>query len=200
MVPPLVITTARLLHVLDDSSVNIALPSIQDELAVTPAHLPWTEQLFALGVPEDRIYIDRGFSGTTRPKRSGLDQALAAVWGGTVFTVTKFDRFARNMADANQILTDLSDRGVQFGLGASVYDWKDPFGRLFLQTLAMVAAFEATWGTCAPAKAWPWPSARASSRASSPNSPNPRSGRSAAATPLAKSPSRSRPPNLQSTI
>jgi DNA invertase Pin-like site-specific DNA recombinase len=60
-----------------------------------------------------------------------------------VFTVTKFDRFARNMAEANQILTDLSGRGVLFGLGASVYDWNDPFGRLFLQTLAMVAEFEA---------------------------------------------------------
>jgi hypothetical protein len=85
-----------------------------------------TEQLLALGVPEDRIYIDRGFSGTTRRNRGGLDQALAAVWDGSVFTVTKFDRFARNMAEANQILTDLSGRGVLFGLGGSVYDWKDP--------------------------------------------------------------------------
>ena len=42
MVPPLVIATAQLLQVLGDSSVNIALPSIQDELTVTPAHLPWT--------------------------------------------------------------------------------------------------------------------------------------------------------------
>ncbi|WP_326827751.1 hypothetical protein [Streptomyces sp. NBC_01751] len=40
MVPSLVIAPAQLLQVLDDSSVNIALP-IQDELAVTPAHLPW---------------------------------------------------------------------------------------------------------------------------------------------------------------
>jgi hypothetical protein len=42
MVPPLVIATARLLQVLDDSSVNITLPSLQDEFAVTSAHLPWT--------------------------------------------------------------------------------------------------------------------------------------------------------------
>jgi DNA invertase Pin-like site-specific DNA recombinase len=35
---------------------------------------------------------------------------------------------------------------VLFGLRASVYDWKDPFGRLFLQTLAMVAEFEANLG------------------------------------------------------
>ncbi|MEU6749473.1 recombinase family protein [Spirillospora sp. NPDC046719] len=88
-----------------------------------------TEQLLARGVPQDRVYIDRGFSGTTRRNRGGLDQA-AAVWPGTVFTVTKFDRFARNMAEANQILTDPSDRGVLFGLGGSVYDWNDPFGRV----------------------------------------------------------------------
>ncbi|MGI5488843.1 recombinase family protein [Microtetraspora malaysiensis] len=105
-----------------------------------------TEQLLVLGVADDRIYIDRGFSGTTRRNRAGLDQALAAVWNGSVFTVTKFDRFARNMAEANDILTDLSGRGVLFGLGASVYDWNDPFGRLFLQTLAMVAEFEANLG------------------------------------------------------
>ncbi|MDX3103454.1 recombinase family protein [Nonomuraea angiospora] len=105
-----------------------------------------TEQLLTLGVPEDRIYIDRGFSGTTRRNRAGLDQALAAVWNGSVFTVTKFDRFARNMAEANDILTGLSGCGVLFGLGASVYDWNDPFGRLFLQTLAMVAEFEANLG------------------------------------------------------
>ncbi len=60
--------------------------------------------------------------------------------------VTKFDRFARNMAEANETLTDLRGRGVLFGLGASVYDWNDPVGRLFLQTLAMVAEFEANIG------------------------------------------------------
>ncbi len=105
-----------------------------------------TEQLLALGVPEDRIYIDRGFSGTTRRNRNGLDQALAAVWPGSVFTVTKFNRFARNVEEACKILSDLSGRGVLFGMGASIYDWNDPFGRLFLQTLAMVAEFEANLG------------------------------------------------------
>ncbi|KAK1186553.1 hypothetical protein B7755_043375 [Streptomyces sp. NBS 14/10] len=39
---PLVIAPAQLLQVLDDSSPNITLRSIQDELAVTPAHLPRT--------------------------------------------------------------------------------------------------------------------------------------------------------------
>jgi DNA invertase Pin-like site-specific DNA recombinase len=40
----------------------------------------------------------------------------------------------------------LREREVLFGLGSSVYDWHDPFGKLFLQTLAMVAEFEANLG------------------------------------------------------
>lgn len=110
-----------------------------------------TDQLLALGVPKERIFIDRGFSGTTRRNRAGLDNALtaassaaaAAAGRQVVFTTTKFDRFARNMAEAGQILTDLRSRDVLFGLGSQIYDWNDPFGKLFLQTLAMVAEFEA---------------------------------------------------------
>ncbi|WP_327099268.1 recombinase family protein [Nocardia vinacea] len=60
-----------------------------------------------------------------------------------MLTTTKFDRFARNMAEAGEILTSLRQRDVLFGLGSQVYDWADPFGKLFLQTLAMVAEFEA---------------------------------------------------------
>src|ERR1700731_4875684 len=47
------------------------------------------------------------------------------------------------MAEASEILDRLRERGVLFGLGGQIYDWADPFGRLFLQTLAMVAEFEA---------------------------------------------------------
>jgi DNA invertase Pin-like site-specific DNA recombinase len=59
---------------------------------------------------------------TTRGDRSGVDQALAAVRDGAVFTVTKFNRFARNLAEAHGILTDLSGSGVLFALGGSAYD------------------------------------------------------------------------------
>jgi MFS family permease len=41
LVPLLVIATAQLMVVLDDSVVNIALPSIQRELGVDAVHLPW---------------------------------------------------------------------------------------------------------------------------------------------------------------
>ncbi|MEV0202079.1 hypothetical protein [Nonomuraea sp. NPDC050691] len=51
---------------------------------------------------------------------------------------------------SGEILTDLSGRGVLFGLRGSVYDWNDPFGRLFLQALAMVAELKADLGNAHP--------------------------------------------------
>ena len=47
------------------------------------------------------------------------------------------------MPDALDILNHLSARGVRFALGGSVYDWNDPFARMFLQILAVIAEFEA---------------------------------------------------------
>ena len=100
------------------------------------------QALAALGVPADRIYLDKGLTGTSRA-RPGLDQALAAVREGDTLTVTKLDRLARSVPDALDILTCLSARGVRFALGGSVYDWNDPFARMFLQILAVIAEFEA---------------------------------------------------------
>ena len=50
--------------------------------------------LQALGVAPERIYMDRGLTGTTRA-RPGLDQALAAVRAGDTLVVPKLDRLAR---------------------------------------------------------------------------------------------------------
>jgi DNA invertase Pin-like site-specific DNA recombinase len=100
------------------------------------------QQLAALGVPPERVYLDKGLTGTSR-NRPGLDQALAAVRQGDTFTVTKLDRLARSVPDALAILTQISERGVAFALGSSVYDWNDPFARMFLEILAVIAEFEA---------------------------------------------------------
>ncbi|MGC5668643.1 UNVERIFIED_CONTAM: MFS transporter [Kocuria sp. CPCC 205316] len=48
LVPLLVIATAQLMLVLDDSIVNIALPSIQRELDVSAVHLPWVVNAYIL--------------------------------------------------------------------------------------------------------------------------------------------------------
>ena len=98
------------------------------------------EALLKLGVAPDRIYTDRGFTGTNRA-RPGLDQALAAVRGGDTLVVPKLDRLARSVPDARAIGDDLAGRGVKLQLGASVYDPTDPMGKLFFNILATFAEY-----------------------------------------------------------
>ncbi|MFB4283688.1 recombinase family protein [Nonomuraea sp. MTCD27] len=78
------------------------------------------EILASLGVAEDRIYLDKDLTGTNRA-RPGLDQALAAVRSGDT----------------------LVTRGVRLSLGGSIYDPADPMSKMFVNMLAVFAAFEA---------------------------------------------------------
>jgi DNA invertase Pin-like site-specific DNA recombinase len=98
--------------------------------------------LIDLGVEPDRIYTDRGLTGTNRD-RPGLDQALAAVRAGDTLVVPKLDRLARSVPDARAIADTLAARGVRLALGASVYDPADPMGKMFFNILATFAEFEA---------------------------------------------------------
>ncbi len=98
--------------------------------------------LQALGVAPERVYVDRGLTGTHRD-RPGLRQALAACRAGDTLVVTKLDRLARSLPDARDIVDDLTNRGVKLNLGGSVHDPTDPVGRLLFNVLAMVAEFEA---------------------------------------------------------
>src|SRR5437763_828625 len=108
----------------------------QQDLAVQQARLQ------ELGVAPERIYMDRGLTGTTRA-RPGLDQALAAVRAGDTLVVPKLDRLARSVPDARQIADALVARGVKLALGTSVYDPTDPLGKMFFNILATFAEFEA---------------------------------------------------------
>src|SRR4051812_11920152 len=95
-----------------------------------------------LGVAPERIYMDRGLTGTNR-SRPGLDQALAAVRTGDTLVVPKLDRPARSVPDARTIADALVARGVKLALGSSVYDPVDPMGKMFFNILATFAEFEA---------------------------------------------------------
>ncbi len=94
--------------------------------------------LVSLGVAGDRIYMDRGLTGTNR-SRPGLDQALAAVRRGDTLVVPKL---ARSVPDARDIADGLIARGVRLALGSSVYDPADPMGKMFFNILATFAEFE----------------------------------------------------------
>ncbi|EBA4458866.1 recombinase family protein [Salmonella enterica] len=99
------------------------------------------EALVKLGVSEDRIYTDKGLTGSKR-QRPGLDQALAAVRRGDTLVVPKLDRLARSVPDAREIADALQARGVKLALGACVYDPEDPVGKMFFNVLATFAEFE----------------------------------------------------------
>lgn len=99
------------------------------------------EVLVRLGVSPDKIYIDKGLTGSNR-QRPGLDQALAAVRHGDTLVVPKLDRLARSVPDAYQIADALQAQGVKLALGTSLYDPADPMGKMFFNALATFAEFE----------------------------------------------------------
>lgn len=98
--------------------------------------------LTALGVLPENLYVGHGLTGTNR-ERPGLGKALAAVRAGDTLVVTKLDRLARSLPDARDIADELNRKGVALSLGGSIYDPKDPVGRLLFNVLGMVAEFEA---------------------------------------------------------
>jgi DNA invertase Pin-like site-specific DNA recombinase len=108
-----------------------------------PARLTAQREILAsLGVPPDRVYLDKGLTGTTRA-RPGLDQALAAVRAGDALVVPKLDRLARSVPDARDIGDTLVTRGVRLSLGGTIYDPADPMSKMFFNMLAVFAEFEA---------------------------------------------------------
>jgi DNA invertase Pin-like site-specific DNA recombinase len=99
------------------------------------------QTLFGLGVVGERIYLDRGLTGTNR-RRPGLDQALTAVRSGDTLVVPKLDRLARSVPDARDIGDSLVARGVKLSLGGAIYDPSDPMGKMFFNILATFAESE----------------------------------------------------------
>lgn len=76
-------------------------------------------------------------------RRPSKVTALAACRAGDTLVVTKLDRLARSVADAHDIVKELTARGVRLNLGGSVHDPTDPVGKPAFTALAMVAEFEA---------------------------------------------------------
>lgn len=97
--------------------------------------------LRALGVEDEQIFVDRGYTGTNRA-RPGLREALAASRKGDTFVIAKLDRLARSLPDARDIVEELTRRQVKLSIGGSIHDPNDPVGRLLFNMLAMVAEFE----------------------------------------------------------
>jgi integrase/recombinase XerD len=72
-------------------------------------------------VSSKRIYVDHGLTGRNRD-RPGLREALAACRAGDTLVVTKFDRLARSLPDARDIVEELTAAEVRLNIGGSVHD------------------------------------------------------------------------------
>jgi DNA invertase Pin-like site-specific DNA recombinase len=120
--------------------------------------------LLSVGVDEGRIYSDVGFTGKNA-QREGLRQALAAVREGDTLVVPKMDRLARNVEDTLQIVRELTERGVIFQMGQTVYDPHDPWSKLFLTFLAAIAEAEGRWISLRTQEGWRGRACGRSSRA-----------------------------------
>ncbi|MBT2497592.1 recombinase family protein [Agromyces sp. ISL-38] len=124
-------------------------------------------KLLTLGVDQERIYIDHGFTGKTMT-RAGLDQALAACREGDVFAVPAIDRLARNALGTLELLKELHERDIVFSLNGIVYDPNDPMAKLFFTMLAAVAEAEGGWISIRTREAMARPSVRAKLRGRQP--------------------------------
>ena len=116
------------------------------------------EALAALGVPDERIYLDKGLTGTNRA-RPGLDQALAAVPSATPSWSPDYDGSPARSLTPGQIGDSLVARGVKLSLGGTLYDPDDPMGKMFFNILATFCrrVRGRPPSGCGPARAWPWP-------------------------------------------
>src|SRR5580658_5285175 len=146
------------------------------------------QALAALGAPDDRNYLDKGLTSTSRA-RPGLDQALAAVRSGDTLVVPKLDRLARSVPDARHIGDSLVARGIKLSLGGTIYDPADRSASCSSTSWPPSPNSKSTSSGSAPAKAWPSPAPKASCAASSPSSPPASKPSSPACTPPAITPS-----------
>lgn len=97
------------------------------------------EKLLAAGV--DRLYEEK--KSGTNTDRPQLQEALAYVREGDVFTVTKIDRLARSAADLLNIVNQLTAKKVEFRVLDQNIDTTTNEGAFMLTMLGAFAQFEA---------------------------------------------------------
>jgi len=82
-----------------------------------------------------KVFKDHGVSGTLA-SRPALDEALAYVREGDVFTVWKLDRLGRSTKNVLEVIDRLNDAGVGFRSLTEGLDTTGPMGKAMLTVLA----------------------------------------------------------------
>lgn len=95
--------------------------------------------LLALGAAPDRVYLDAGLVGMTRP-RPALGETLAALRSGDTLVLTALFRLARSTQDAVGLLGRLIDGQVQLVVGDVRYPMDGSALRLLVEGLEVADA------------------------------------------------------------
>ncbi len=82
-----------------------------------------------------KVFKDHGVSGTLA-SRPALDEALAYVREGDVFTVWKLDRLGRSTKNVLEVIDRLNEAGVGFRSLTEGLDTTGPMGKAMLTVLA----------------------------------------------------------------
>jgi DNA invertase Pin-like site-specific DNA recombinase len=81
-------------------------------------------------------------SGTSREGRPELETVLSFLRTGDTLMVTRIDRLARSLLDLENIVKDVTARGVHLKATEQPVDTSTPAGKAFLQMLGVFAEFE----------------------------------------------------------
>lgn len=92
------------------------------------------------GVTDAGMYVEK--VSAVSSKRKMLEEALAALRAGDVFTVWKMDRLARNLTDLLARIKTIESKGASFHSLTERIDTTTPGGRLIFHVLGALAEFE----------------------------------------------------------
>lgn len=102
------------------------------------------QDLLAVGVRRDDLYIDHGVSGA-RASRPGFNRALEALHEGDTLVITTLDRLGRSTVNMLGLSEDLKARGVNLrvlNLGGGNVDTGTPMGSMVFTVMAALAQME----------------------------------------------------------
>ncbi len=97
--------------------------------------------LAALGVPDDHIYIDVGY--TAKADRPALKRAMSACRVGDILVAVTMDRLATSIRDLSAIADTLARSGAVVAVDGLVFDPSTPAGQLMRTLASRFAKFEA---------------------------------------------------------
>jgi len=89
----------------------------------------------------ERIFSDRGFSGSLR-SRPALDEALSSLLPGDTLVIWKLDRLGRSLTHLLSVVADLEERSIAFRSLSDAIDTSTAGGRLQFHMLGALAEFE----------------------------------------------------------